>query len=172
MTDLISAPFKASAEQILGSLAHICRKAEAHAKAAGIEEAPFLEARLYPDMFQMVTQVQIATDIARRGARRLAGGDPEPLEDDETTFTALAARCDAALSDVLSQDDAALNHEPQSMITMPIPSGELNMTKHEFLIRFVLPNMIFHATTAYALLRTQGVELGKMDFLNAGNAPG
>ncbi|MEL6474295.1 MAG: DUF1993 domain-containing protein [Pseudomonadota bacterium] len=172
MGDTISYALKASAQQILGSLAHICRTAETYAKEMGYEETALLEARLYPDMFPMVRQVQIATDIARRGAMRLAGETPIPLEDDDVTFAALAARCETALTDIMAQPDAALDEGPDSEIVMEIPSGELRMTKREFLVRFTLPNMIFHASTAYALLRMQGVPLGKMDFLNEGKAPG
>jgi len=172
MTDLLSYPLKTSATQIIGSMAHICRKAAAHAEAAGVEESVYMNARLAPDMFPMVRQVQVATDIARRGANRLAGLEPESMEDDEQTFAALAARCEATLADITGLDDAALDAAPESEIVMQIPSGELKMTKREFLQRFVLPNMLFHATTAYALLRMQGVALGKMDFLNGGQVPG
>ena len=171
MSDAISYTLKTSATQILGSLAHCLRKAETHAKGAGIEELNYLNARLYPDMFEMKRQVYIATDIVRRGAHRLTGSEPQAVEDDEETFSALAARCDTALADVMQQDDAALNAGPDSEITMEIPSGELKMSKREFLQTFVLSNLFFHATTAYALLRSQGVPLGKMDFLAAGQSP-
>ena len=71
----------------------------------------------------------------------------------------------------MQQDDAALNADPDGEITMQIPSGELKMSKREFLQTFMLPNMMFHASMAYGLLRMQGVKLGKMDFLAAGNLP-
>lgn len=172
MSDVISYTLKTSAGQILGSLAHCMRKAEAHAKDAGIDEANYLNARLYPNMFEMKRQVYIATDIVRRGAHRLIGSEAESVEDDEETFAALAARCETALADIMAHDDAVLDTEPDSEITMQIPSGELKLTKRNFLQTFMLPNMIFHASTAYALLRAQGVPLGKMDFLAAGNTPG
>ena len=171
MSDAISYTLKTSATQILGSLAHCMRKAEAHAKESGTDEINFLEARLYPDMFEMKRQVYIATDIVRRGAHRLTGTEPQAVEDDEQTFSALAARCETALTDIMQQDDAALNADPDGEITMEIPSGELKMTKREFLQTFMLPNMMFHASMAYGLLRMQGVQLGKMDFLAAGNMP-
>jgi len=98
MSDAISTTLKSSATQILGSLAHCMRKAEDHAKASGTDETNFLEARLYPDMFEMKRQVYIATDIVRRGAHRLTGTEPQPVEDDEQTFAALAARCETALT--------------------------------------------------------------------------
>ena len=169
MPDTISFTLKTSATQILGSLAHCMRKAEAHAKEHGIEEINFLEARLYPDMFEMKRQIYIATDIVRRGAHRLTGTDPQPWEDDEQTFAALAARCETALADVVQQDDDALNADPNSDVTMDIGSGELRMTKRQFLMTFMLPNMMFHASIAYGLLRMQGIQLGKIDFLAAGN---
>ena len=171
MPDTISFTLKTAATQILGSLAHCMRKAEAHAKATETEEINFLEARLYPDMFEMKRQVYIATDIVRRGGIRLAGGDPDSREDDEQTFAALAARCETALADIMQQDDADLDKDPEGEITMEIPSGELKMTKRQFLMTFIIPNMMFHASMAYALLRKQGVQLGKMDFLAAGNPP-
>lgn len=172
MSDAISYTLKTSATQILGSLAHCMRKAEAHAKEAEIDETNFLEARLYPDMFEMKRQVYIATDIVRRGAHRLTGTEPQAVEDDEQTFAALAARCETALTDIMQQDNAALDADPNSDITMQIPSGELKMSKRDFLQTFMLPNMTFHASMAYGLLRSQGVPLGKMDFLAAGNMPG
>lgn len=171
MPDTISFTLKTSATQILGSLAHCMRKAEAHAKEADIEDINYLDARLYPNMFEMKRQVYIATDIVRRGAHRLTGTEPQAVEDDEQTFAALAARCETALTDIMQQDDGALDAEPDSEITMQIPSGELKMSKRTFLLTFMLPNMMFHATMAYGLLRAQGVPLGKMDFLAAGNLP-
>lgn len=171
MPDTISFTLKTAATQILGSLAHCMRKAEAHAKDTGTDEINFLEARLYPDMFEMKRQVYIATDMVRRGGIRLAGGDPDTREDDEQTFAALAARCETALADIMQQDDTELDTNPEGEITMDIPSGELKMSKRQFLMTFIIPNMMFHASMAYALLRMQGVQLGKMDFLAAGNPP-
>ena len=171
MSETISIALKTSAGQILGSLAHCMRKAEEHAKSHEIDEANFLNARLYPNMFEMKKQVYVATDIVRRGAHRLTGTEPQPVEDDEETFAALAARCETALADVLQQDDAALNKDPDGEITMEIPSGQLKMSKKDFLLTFMLPNMMFHSSMAYGLLRSQGVPLGKLDFLAAGNLP-
>ena len=171
MSDAISYSLKTSASQMLDSLAHCLRKAEEHAKAAGIEELNYLDARLYPDMYEMKRQVYIATDIVRRGAHRLTGSEVQPVEDDENTFAALAARCETALADILQHEDSALDANPDSEIVMPIPSGELKMSKRDFLHRFMLPNLFFHATMAYGLLRKQGVPLGKMDFLAAGIMP-
>lgn len=171
MSDAISYTLKTSAGQILSSLAHCMRKAEEHAKAHEIDEANFLNDRLYPDMFEMKRQVYIATDVVRRGAHRLTGSDPQPVEDDEETFAALAARCETALADIMQQEDASLDADPNGEITMEIPSGELKMAKRQFLQTFMLPNLIFHASMAYALLRAQGVPLGKMDFLAAGQMP-
>ena len=87
------------------------------------------------------------------------------------TFAALIARCDTALADILQHDNAALDANPDAEVVMPIPSGELKLSKRDFLLTFMLPNMYFHATTAYGLLRKQGVPLGKMDFLAGGNLP-
>ena len=171
MPDTISYTLKTSANQILGSLAHCMRKAEAHSAVTEVEELNFLNDRLYPNMFELKRQVYIATDMVRRGAHRLAGSEPQTVEDDEETFSALAARCEAALADILAHDDAALDADPNGEVTMQIPSGELKMTKRNFLLTFMIPNMMFHATTAYALLRKQGVPLGKLDFLAAGGAP-
>lgn len=171
MSSEISFPVKTSASQILGSLSHIMHKAAAHAKEHEIDEANFLSARLYPDMIEMGRQVPMATDIFRRGAHRLAGIDPQSMEDPAPNFAALAERCDISIAQVEALDDTALNADPDAIVTIPTPRGEMAFPKRDFLHRFMMPNMVFHATTAYALLRMQGVPLGKFDFLNRGEAP-
>lgn len=167
----ISYPLKTAADQILGSLSHIMNKAAAHAKAHEVEEANFLSARLYPDMFDLTRQVHMSTDIFRRGAHRLAGLEPEGMEDSPPEFGALAKRCDVSIAQIEALDDAALNANPDAPVSIPTPRGELTFPKRDFLHRFILPNLLFHATTAYGLLRMQGVPVGKFDFLNRGEAP-
>lgn len=169
MSSLVSFTLKSSAQQTLGALAGILKKAEAHAEAAGVEESVYLNARLYPDMFPMIRQVQIASDVVKRGGERLAGLEPTSTPDEETSFAQLIKRCQSANAAVQGLNDDAL--DANETVTMQIPLGEQTMPMEGrlFLTNFVLPNMHFHAAMAYGLLRHQGVTLGKRDFLIPGN---
>lgn len=149
----------------LKSLSKILTKAEAHAAAKKIDPAVLLQSRLYPDMFPLIRQVQIATDHARRGAARLSGQEPAPVADTETSFAELRARIDSTLAIL-----AALT--PESFAgaedrTVSFKAGPIDLSfKGANLVSFwSLPNFYFHMTTAYAILRHNGVEIGKGDFM-------
>ncbi|MEM7768487.1 MAG: DUF1993 domain-containing protein [Pseudomonadota bacterium] len=172
MTIPISLLLKTNAGQILGSMSHWLTKAADHAKAHEIDDSALMAARLYPDMFPMGRQVQVASDMAARGAARLAGLEPASTPDTEETLTQLSDRCTAALASITALDDAAIDADPDSIITFAAGRGEISMPKAQFLATFIIPNVIFHATTAYGLLRHQGVPLGKLDFLSGGSMPG
>ncbi|WP_216901442.1 DUF1993 family protein [Synechococcus sp. CCY 9618] len=149
----------------LTNLIAILRKAAAHAEARGIEPAVLLQARLYPDMFPLVRQVQIATDIARRGLARLAAGEAPAMEDNETSFEELIERIEATLAYLATLAPEQIDGSEARPIELPVRGETLHFTGQAFLLFFILPNVYFHVTTAYDLLRHNGVELGKRDFL-------
>ena len=129
-------------------------------------EAKLLEARLAPDMFAFTRQVQIACDTAKGAAARLAGVEAPAMPDTETSIDQLKARIEATLAYVKSVDTAAIDAGGAREIVMTFPNGGgMRFDGATYLTGFVLPNLYFHATTAYALLRSHGVPVGKGDFL-------
>ncbi|MEA5413274.1 DUF1993 domain-containing protein [Synechococcus sp. BA-120 BA3] len=149
----------------LRNLAAVLAKAAAHAEARGIDPAVLLQARLYPDMFPLVRQVQIATDIARRGLARLAGVESSSMEDNEAGFDDLIGRIAATLASLEGFTPEQIDGTETKAIELPIRGETLRFNGQSFLLFFVLPNVYFHVTTAYDILRHNGVELGKRDFL-------
>lgn len=149
----------------LRNLAAILAKASAHAEAKGIDPAVLLQARLYPDMFPLVRQVQIATDIARRGLARLAGVESASLEDNEAGFEDLIGRIETTLASVEAFTPEQIDGTETKAIELAIRGETLRFSGQSFLLFFVLPNVYFHVTTAYDILRHNGVELGKRDYL-------
>lgn len=149
----------------LGNLKAILRKGEAHAEARKIEPQVLLSARLFPDMFPLTKQVQIATDMVKGGAARLAGIDVPSYADNETTFGDLYARLDKTIGFVNTVKPEQLHGAAERTIALKAGPNTLNFTGSDYLLNFVLPNMYFHIATAYALLRHNGVEIGKGDFL-------
>jgi hypothetical protein len=150
----------------LGSLADILEKAEAHALAHKIEPNALLGARLFPDMFPLIKQVQVATDFAKGASARLAGLDVPRYEDNELTFAELQQRITKTLGfiDTLEQQD--LDAGATRAITHGAGERARQFDNGEtYLLGFVLPNFYFHVTTAYAILRHNGVPIGKRDFL-------
>ncbi|HET8941902.1 MAG TPA: DUF1993 domain-containing protein [Rudaea sp.] len=156
-----------TANRMLGSLSAILDKAAAFAEQKKIEPEVLLNARLAPDMFGLTKQVQIACDLAVRGAMRLSAGEIPTFEDNETSFAQLKARIANALTVVNSANAAQFNGSEDRDVTLKMRSGEMHFKGLDFLRDFVLPNLYFHITTAYAILRHNGVELGKKDFLGA-----
>lgn len=152
----------------LQNLASFLDKAEAHAKTTGADLKTYAEARLAPDMHPFIRQVQIASDSAKGGAARLAGVEAPAMADTETTFPELHERIAKTIAflDTLSKDQVDARHG--ASIDLPMPGRTLTFTAPDFLMQFSLANFLFHVTTAYALLRAQGVPLGKMDFLAGG----
>jgi hypothetical protein len=150
----------------LSNLKHVLQKGEAHANEKGYAPDVLLQARLFPDMLPLVRQVQIATDMCKNGAARLASVDPVPFPDEEKTFAELIARIDRAL-EVLQGFDAAKidGSEGRPVSFMTRTNGEMKFDGQGYLLTFVLPNLYFHSSITYALLREAGVPLGKTDFL-------
>ena len=165
MSNTVSDILKSSTAQTLGALRSILGKAADHAGARKIDESVLLSARLYPDMHPATRQVQIACDTVARGAARLAGIDMPSFPDTETTIAELIDRCTRAIDYVNSVDDAKM--DANTLVTLQIPLGPntVPMEGRQYLSSFVLPNLHFHAAICYGLLRMQGLEIGKRDFL-------
>jgi uncharacterized protein len=149
----------------LRNLDAILGKAEAHAQARKFEVNNFLTARLAPDMLPFAFQIRIACDHAKSAAQALSGKELPRHEDNETTFAELRARIAKCLGvlDGLHEADFAAT-KPEQIVKMPNRPGK-GMRADEYLWRRQIPNFYFHVTTAYALLRAGGVEIGKTDFL-------
>jgi uncharacterized protein len=127
-----------------------------------------LNTRLAPDMFPFVRQVQVATDLAKNGAARLAGVEPPRFEDNEKTIDELKARLAKAVGFIKSLDPKAIDAATDRQITFPLgPNNKGEMRGNDYLNHFVLPNVYFHLTAAYVILRHCGVDIGKQDFLGA-----
>jgi hypothetical protein len=142
-------------------------KAAAHVEQRKIDPAALLQARLYPDMFPFVRQVQIATDFAKGAMARLAGDEPPAWDDVETSFAELRTRVQAAITYVSTFSAAQVDGSEDREITL-VRRGESSVVKGQaYLLQQATPNFYFHITTAYAILRHNGVELGKRDFLGA-----
>jgi len=142
-------------------------KAEAHATAKKFDPSVYLSARLAPDMLPFTKQIQIACDTVKFCAARLAGVEGPKFEDKETTLAELRERIDATIAYVKSVPAAQIDGSEDKDITIPRRDGSTVMKGEAYLKHFALPNLFFHVTTAYALLRHNGVELGKMDYLGA-----
>jgi hypothetical protein len=155
----------------LQNLSSFLDKAEAHSKVSGGDLAAYAEARLAPDMHPFTRQVQIASDSAKGAAARLAGVEAPAMPDTETTFPELKSRIAKTIDflDTISKEQVDARHS--ATIDLPLPGRTMTFTAPDFLMHFALANFLFHVTTAYGLLRAQGVPLGKMDFLAGGQTP-
>lgn len=151
----------------LDNLRQVLQKGEAFAIDKGIEPDLMLQQRLIVDMLPLVRQVQIATDMAKNGSFRLAGMEPPKFEDNETTFAQLYARIDRATSLIRDLAPAQIDGSEERAITLQMRTGELHFDGLSYLLHFVLPNLFFHATTTYAILREAGAPIGKLDFMGA-----
>jgi hypothetical protein len=149
----------------LANLRHVLQKGEEHAKAKNVSDAVLLQTRLIPDMFPLVKQVQIACDMAARGAARLAGVEPRSFPDTETTLAEVYARIDAAIAYLEGFQGAQFDGSEARTIAYPHGRGELRMQGLDYLQHYTLPNIYFHCTTAYNILREAGAPIGKADFL-------
>ncbi|MBF8293287.1 MAG: hypothetical protein HW417_57 [Steroidobacteraceae bacterium] len=154
--------------RMMTSLAAILGKAAAHAEAKKIDPAVLVNARLYPDMFPLLRQVQIASDSAKAGASRLIGLEPPSWEDNEKTLPELIARAKKTVSFLESLKPAQFEGSEDRTINWKTRTTERTMQGQPYLVHQVLPNIYFHVTTAYNILRHNGLELGKMDFLGGG----
>jgi hypothetical protein len=147
--------------QILGSLSGLLTKAEAHCKAKNIQPA-----RLYPDMYPLTRQVQTVCDFAGKTCARLTGSEVPSTPDTETSFEQLQQRIAKTVDYVKSFKPAQFEGGDERDVTFPIgPNNTMTMKGRQYLVNFAFPNFYFHAATAHGILRHNGVEIGKRDFL-------
>ncbi len=152
--------------QQLGAMLNWLDKAEAHAQLRKFDPALYLTLRLAPDMLPFVSQIRIASDAAKGCVARLAGVEPPKFEDNEATLDELRARIRRTIDYVNSVSAAAIDGSEERDITIPMRTRPARQFKGLFFLQhWALPNFFFHCTTTYALLRHNGVELGKADFL-------
>jgi hypothetical protein len=151
----------------LGNLSAVLQKGLSHARQRKFEPAVLLNARLAPDMLPLTRQVQIACDVAKNSVARLAAQEPPRFADTETTFEELHARIARTIDFLKSVPASALEESETRDIKFTAGERTLEFKGLEFLQRWAIPNVFFHATTTYAILRHNGVELGKRDFLGS-----
>jgi hypothetical protein len=153
--------------QMLPALSAVLDKAAAHAAAKKIDPLVFVDARLYPDMFPLSRQVQVATDFAKGACARLAGVEPPKYADTERTLDDLKARISKTVDFIKEFKPAQIDGSEDRDISLVLGGQQQKFKGENYLTGLVLPNFFFHVTTAYAILRHNGVELGKQDFMRA-----
>ena len=151
----------------LNNLAAILEKGAAHAQARKIDEAVLLGSRLFPDMLPLTKQVQLASDSAKSGAGRLAGAEFPAFEDKEATFQELVQRIRKTVTYLETLRPEQIDGSEDKTVSWQTRSSTKSMQGLPYLMYHVLPNVHFHVTTAYAILRHNGIEIGKKDFLGA-----
>ena len=153
--------------RMLRNLSAILAKGVASAEARKIDPSVLIAARLAPDMHSLARQVQIASDAAKGAGARLTGAESPSFPDTETTFPELQARIEKTIAYLEGLDPAAFNGAESRSITLKFPGNEFVLTGQVFLLNFALPNFYFHVATAYDILRHNGVDVGKLDFIGA-----
>jgi hypothetical protein len=153
--------------RMLGNLASWLDKAEAHAEARKFDSKLFLASKLAPDMLPFIKQIHIACDGPRIGLARLAGLEAAKIEDNETDFAQLRERIARTIEAIQAIPRAQIDGTEERDVTVPRRNGSMQFKGEAYLQTYLLPNFFFHVTTAYALLRQGGVELGKGDYLGA-----
>ena len=149
----------------LRNLQHVLLLGKQYAAEKGIAPEVLLQTRLIPDMLPLARQVQIATDMAKNCCARLTATEPMPFPDDETTFEQLEDRIARCIAYVESFDESQFQGSESRTISFRNRTGELNFDGYGYLTTFVIPNLYFHVSIAYAILRASGVPLGKSDFI-------
>lgn len=157
-------------ERSLNAFLGILDKAEEHAKARKFDASNYLALRLSPDMWPLVRQIQSFCDHAKNSSFRLAGKTPPAIEDKEATIAEIRQRIQTTLDLLKSIDASAMEGAEDREIVLPAGSKKMKMQGANYLLHFVLPNFYFHLTTAYDILRSAGVEIGKRSFV--GTVPG
>ncbi len=149
----------------LKNLKGVLAKGAAFAAAKKIDESVLLNSRLAPDMFPLLRQVQIAADFAKGCSARLAGQDVPKWDDTEKSFADLAARIDKTIAFISEFTAAHIDGQEERDITISVAGNPMSFKGQPYLLMFAMPNFYFHSTAAYAILRHNGVEIGKGDFL-------
>ena len=153
--------------RMLGNMTAWLDKAEAHAQARKFDSSVYLNARFAPDMLPFTKQIQIACDAVKFGVARLSGVEAPKFEDNEANFADLRARIRKTLDYIESVPASQIDGTETKDVVVPRRDGSMTLKGEAYLKHFVLPNFFFHVTTTYALLRHNGVDLGKTDFLGA-----
>ena len=151
--------------RMLGNLSEILNKAAVHAEAKKIDPAIFINGRLAPDMFPLSRQVQIATDMVKGCGARLAGVEVPSYEDNEATFADLKARVNKTQVFLQTLTAEQIDGSEERDITVKFGSRSFSFLGQPYLLDFVIPNFHFHLTCTYAILRHNGVDIGKMDYI-------
>jgi uncharacterized protein len=154
--------------QMLGSLSAMLTKAEEQMAAKNIDPSALLQSRLFIDMFPLIRQVQIATDFARGVSARLAGVDVPKFDDNEQTFAELQTLISKTLAFISAITPAQIDgNESREIITRPGTPKEKKFNGQSYLLSYGLPQFFFHVTTTYAILRHNGIDIGKRDYMGA-----
>jgi len=151
--------------RMLGNLDALLEKAEKYAKDRGFDPNLLVTSRLAPDMRPLSAQIQLASDTSKFAMARLSGGQGPSMADTETTITELRERIAKTVDYIKSVPASAVDGSETREVVLKFPNGEMKFAGLDYLTGFVLPNFLFHVTTAYAILRHNGVPLGKQDFL-------
>ena len=155
-------------KQMLGGLQIVLHKAQTHATDKKLDPNALLQARLFPEMFPLLRQVQVASDFAKSVSARLAGVEVPKMDDNEQTFDDLQARIDTVLAFMAGLDAAKFNDAAtRDIVTQAGTPKEKRFTGQSYLLNYGLPHFFFHTTTAYAILRHSGVEVGKKDYIGS-----
>ena len=166
MSFTISSIALAAVDQMFAGMEAVLKKGAAAANAKEVEEEIFLNWRIAPDMFPLARQIRIATELPVRGLSRIAGADMPSFADDEVSFDAFLGRIEKARTLVHALDKEALDADPDAPITFPAGAGkEMTLPRRAYLQNFILPNLYFHASATYLLMRQLGVDVGKRDYL-------
>ena len=153
--------------RMLGNLSNILDKAQAHAEAKKFDSAVFLGMRLFPDMLPFSAQVQIACDSPKLCCSRITGADAPKFEDKEASIAELKTRIAGTLAFVKTITPAQLDGTEEKPVVLKLRGQEVTFRAQDYLLHFVHPNLYFHVATAYDILRHNGVEIGKTDFIGA-----
>ena len=159
-------------DQTVGAMSHMLRnldaivsKAETHAEQHSIDPNALLQARLFPNMLNFIVQIGIATDIGKGAAARLSGGEVPVWDDIEASFAGVHARIHKTLDYLAGFEPSQFTDSEDRAISLTIGGQSLEFTGQDYILQFVLPNFYFHVTTAYDILRHNGLDIGKRDFL-------
>ena len=154
-------------QRLLGNLSNVLDKAKAHAAAKKIDEEVFVNARLAPDMFPLKRQIQIASDMAKMATARLAGTDKDApkWEDNEKTIDELKARLKKAIDFIGAFKPGQIDGSEAKDINLTIGGQPKTLKGHQYLMTHAYPHFFFHVVTAYDILRHNGVEVGKGDYI-------
>lgn len=156
-------------DRMLANLEYVLKKGEENAKERGIDASVFLGARLAPDMATLTKQIQIAASMSKNAPHRLVGTTPPVFEDTEETFEQLYTLIAKARKDITSFTPDQMEGTDDRTFTVQLGPTEREFVGLAYLFGFIYPNVLFHCTTAYNILRSNGVPLGKLDFFGGGN---